>query len=232
MIAPQLDLLGSLPPPPMVTKMDAVEWLKSLRPESVDLIVTDPAYESLEKHRATGTTTRLKAQWFDIFPNTRFPEFFAELYRVLKPNTHCYVMCDPETAFIIKPIGEAAGFKFWKPLVWSKLSMGMGYHYRAKYEFVMFFEKGSRQLNDLGVCDVLEFKRVRGGYPTQKPVELCEVLVTQSSELGDLVVDPFLGSGSSGVAALMHGRRFAGCDVSDVAIKLASERLASVRSPQ
>jgi site-specific DNA-methyltransferase (adenine-specific) len=225
--SPQLSLLASLPPPPLVSKMDAVAWLKSMRPESVDLVITDPAYESLEKHRAVGTTTRLTGAWFEIFPNRRFPEFFAELYRVLKPSTHCYVMCDPETAFVIKPMGEAAGFKFWKPLVWSKLSMGMGYHYRAKFEFVMFFEKGSRQLNDLGVCDVLEFKRVRGGYPTEKPVELCEVLVTQSSQPGELVIDPFMGSGSAGVAALRNGRLFAGSDIAEASIKLATERLAT-----
>jgi site-specific DNA-methyltransferase (adenine-specific) len=224
----QLNLLGSLPAPPLVSQLDAVEWLRGLRPESIDLIVTDPAYESLEKHRAVGTTTRLTGAWFDIFPNSRFPDLFREMFRVLKPNTHCYVMCDSETAFVIKPMGEAAGFKFWKPLVWSKLSMGMGYHYRAKYEFVLFFEKGSRQLNDLGVCDVLEFPRVRNAYPTQKPVELCEVLVTQSSEPGDLVADPFMGSGSSGVAALKNGRRFAGTDVSAAAVKLATERLAAV----
>ena len=228
MIAPQLSLLASLPPPPLVSQLDAVEWLRSLRPESVDLVVTDPAYESLEKHRAVGTTTRLTGAWFDIFPNSRFPDLFRELYRVLKPNTHCYVMCDSETAFAIKPMGEAAGLKFWKPVVWDKQTLGMGYHYRARYEFVLFFEKGSRQLNDLGVCDVLSFPRVRKGYPTEKPVELCEVLITQSSEPGDIVIDPFMGSGSCGVAALRNGRRFAGADTSAAAVKLANERMAAV----
>ncbi len=130
---------------------DAVTWLRSLPSESVDLLITDPPYESLEKHRAIGTTTRLKIskassnQWFAIFPNARFPELFAEVYRVLKPNTHFYLFCDPETAFIAKPIAEAAGFRFWKPLVWDKKTIGMGYHYRSRYEFILFFEKGKRR---------------------------------------------------------------------------------------
>ena len=57
---------------------DAVEWLQQLPSESVDLLITDPAYESLEKHRAIGTTTRLKHSkassndWFHVFPNARF----------------------------------------------------------------------------------------------------------------------------------------------------------------
>lgn len=109
-----------------LSQQDAVAFLRTLPTESVDIVVTDPAYESLEKHRAVGTTTRLKVSagssnaWFSIFPNARFAELFEEVYRVLKRDTHFYLMCDPETAFIAKPIAEQAGFKFWKPIVWDK----------------------------------------------------------------------------------------------------------------
>jgi DNA modification methylase len=105
---------------------DAVAWLRTLPSESIDLVVTDPPYESLEKHRAIGTTTRLKHSksssndWFSIFPNARFPELFAEVYRVLRRNTHFYLYCDPETMFVAKPLAEQAGFKFWKPIIWDK----------------------------------------------------------------------------------------------------------------
>lgn len=210
---------------------DAVAYLRTLPAESVDLLATDPAYESLEKHRAVGTTTRLKVSagssnaWFSIFPNARFAELFAEVYRVLKRDTHFYLMCDPETAFIAKPIAEEAGFKFWKPLVWDKASIGMGYHYRARYEFVLFFEKGKRRLADLGIADVLQVPRIRGGYPAEKPSALFEILIGQSTSEGDLIVDPFMGSGSVGVAALKLGRRFAGNDVSPDSLKLTRERL-------
>lgn len=231
----QLEMLNAAPAPPMVSQVDAVAWLNSLAPESVDLLICDPAYESLEKHRAVGTTTRLKVsagssnEWFPIFRNSRFPEFFAQVHRVLKRNTHFYMMCDEETMFITKPMGEAVGFRFRKAIVWDKVAIGMGYSYRARHEFILYFEKGKRRLNDLGVPDVLTFKRVRGGFPTEKPVALLEVLIKQSSQPGELVIDPFLGSGSTGVAALKLGRRFAGTDVSDAAVKLASERLASVK---
>jgi DNA modification methylase len=109
-----------------LAQLDAVQWLKSLPGDSVDLLITDPPYESLEKHRAIGTTTRLKVSagssnpWFTVFPNARFAELFSEVYRVLKRSSHFYLMCDQETAFIAKPIAEAAGFKFWKPLIWDK----------------------------------------------------------------------------------------------------------------
>lgn len=215
-----------------LAQLDAVQWLSGLATESVDLLVTDPPYESLEKHRAVGTTTRLKVSqgssnpWFTVFPNSRFPELFAQVHRVLKRNSHFYLMCDQETAFIAKPIAEAAGFKFWKPLVWDKCTIGMGYHYRARYEFVLFFEKGKRKLNDLGIADVITVPRVRGGYPAEKPSALSETLILQSSSAGDIVADPFMGSGSVGVASLKLSRRFLGNDVSDSALAYARARFA------
>ena len=214
---------------------DAVSWLGAMAEASVDLVITDPPYESLEKHRARGTTTRLtrsKASsndWFEVFPNSRFPELFAAIYRVLRRNTHFYLFCDPETMFVAKPCAEAAGFKFWKPIIWDKRRIGMGYHYRARYECILFFEKGKRRLADLSVPDVLEVPRVQNGYPTEKPVPLASILLRQSSVPGELVVDPFAGSGAVGAAAVLAGRDFAGSDISPRAIEIATARLTAAR---
>lgn len=91
--------------------------------------------------------------------------------------------------------------------------------------------RGERRLDDLGIPDVLdeptistyiEAKRIRGGYPTEKPVEVSDVFIEQSSKPGDLVVDPFCGSGSVGRAALAAGRRFLGADTAPSAVSLAN----------
>jgi site-specific DNA-methyltransferase (adenine-specific) len=212
-------------------RLDAVEWLRTLSDGSIDLVVTDPAYESLEKHRAVGTTTRLKHSkassndWFQIFPNARFPELFCEIYRVLRKNSHFYLFCDQETMFVAKPLAEAIGFRFWKPLVWDKCKIGMGYHYRSRYELVLFFEKGKRKLHDLGVGDIISHPRVHRGYPAEKPPEVSEVLIRQSSEQGAIVVDPFSGSGSVGVAAVRNGRSFLGTDLCAEAVSITRRRL-------
>jgi site-specific DNA-methyltransferase (adenine-specific) len=214
-----------------LSNTDAVEWLRSIPSGSVDLVITDPPYESLEKHRAVGTTTRLKQskassnEWFQIFPNARFPELFEQVFRVLKRNAHFYLYCDPETMFVAKPLAEAAGFKFWKPLIWDKRTIGMGYHYRARYECILFFEKGKRKLADLGIADIITHRRIIGGYPAEKPPEVSEVLVTQSSLAGELVIDPFMGSGSTGVAAARHGRNFAGNDLCREAVDITRARM-------
>ena len=214
-----------------LTRADAVEWLERLPAASVDLLITDPPYESLEKHRATGTTTRLKKskassnEWFRIFPNDRLAGFFRAAFQVMRKNSHLYMFCDPDTLWHAVPAAEAAGFRFWKPIVWDKLTLGMGYHYRRQYEFILFFEKGKRRLKDLGVSDVLRAKRVHGGYPTEKPVEVLRTLVRQSSSPQELVCDPFFGSGATGEAAILEGRRFSGSDVNAKAVVAARERL-------
>jgi len=211
--------------------LDAIQFLKGMDSESVDLLITDPPYESLEKHRSIGTTTRLKQSksssnsWFKIFPNDRFEDLFCETYRVLAKNSHFYLFCDQETMFYTKPLAESIGFKFWKPIVWDKVKIGMGYHYRCRYEFILFFEKGKKKLNNLSIPDVLSVPRISKGYPTEKPVELSQILISQSSQINDLVCDPFMGSGSVGVAALKTARRFLGNDISQVALELSRDRL-------
>src|SRR5689334_2879153 len=127
--------------------------------------------------------------------------------------------------FVAKPEAERVGFRFWKPLVWDKRSIGMGYHYRARYELILFFEKGKRRLNDLGVADVISVPRIHRGYPAEKPAAVSEVLIGQSSEPGEVVADPFMGSGSVGVAARRLGRRFLGTDVNAEAVSLTRRRL-------
>ncbi|MBP6629440.1 MAG: site-specific DNA-methyltransferase [Kofleriaceae bacterium] len=101
----------------------------------------------------------------------------------------------------------------------------MGYHYRARYECILFFEKGKRKLADLGVADVLTAPRVRGGYPAEKPPAVSEVLVRQSTAPGAIVVDPFMGSGSVGVAAVRQGREFWGNDLCAEACVITRDRL-------
>jgi site-specific DNA-methyltransferase (adenine-specific) len=110
--------------------------------------------------------------------------------------------------------------------VWDKKTIGMGYHYRARYEFILFFEKGKRRLSDLGIADVISVPRIHRGYPAEKPPAVSEVLIKQSSTPGELVADPFMGSGSVGVAALKAGRRFSGTDLNAEAVRLTADRLA------
>ena len=91
----------------VVVQGNCLTVLPYLPPNRIHLTVTDPPYESLERHRRIGTTTRLKESksssnpWFQIFKNTDYFELLAEIHRVQNPDSHCYVFCDTETEHII-----------------------------------------------------------------------------------------------------------------------------------
>ncbi|RKZ05697.1 site-specific DNA-methyltransferase [Candidatus Fermentibacteria bacterium] len=211
---------------------DAFSFLDKLPSESVDLIITDPPYESLEQHRSKGTTTRLTNDWFPVIRNREFYLLFELLHIVAKPNAHMYIICDDQTSDYAIKAAKNEGWAYWKRIVWDKMQMGMGYHYRNRHEFILFFEKGHRRLNNLGVESILPVKSIRrpkgdpARYPTEKPVALIDILINNSSKPGDLVLDPFCGSGSTLVSAKQLGRRYWGCDLTERAVKHSQERLA------
>ena len=226
----QLPFAAAQPlPEGRVVVSDAFDLLRSLGPESVDLVITDPPYESLQLHRARGTTTRLTTNWFVTVPNEKLPELLREVYRVLRPDRHFYLFCDEVTADVIKHQQGvvtsprltngarrcSSGFVYWKEIVWAKTTLdggkirgGTGYHYRASCERILFFEKGKRALNDLGIPDVLMAPRPQVAGPAVKPAAVVGTLVLQSSSEGELVIDPFCGSGVVGVEARRQKRRF------------------------
>jgi site-specific DNA-methyltransferase (adenine-specific) len=260
---------------------DATEGLAELPDASVDLIVTDPAYESLEKHRNQGTTARLgggaksNRPWFPVVPNAYFPRFFVECYRVLKPNSYMFVFSDDETSDVIRPQILDVGFEWRKRLVWYKHTvnpqrrscqycdetvrcqrcghehrehnpaMGMGYPFRAAYEFVAFVQKGKRKPPaNRSMLDVFTDPIIKSkdAYPTEKPVSLICKLIDQASFEGDLIVDPFAGSGATLKAAAKTGRRFIGFDILESTVKafsvpgykpvLAGEPLQAEEAPE
>lgn len=214
----------------VLRQSDAIQGMRLISSETVDLIVTDPPYSSLEKHRRVGTTTRLKKKWFKVVPNSYFPALLAEMYRVLKPNTHAYIMCDEETRDVLKPMCQEVGFTVQKTLVWNKMRRGMGYNYPASYEFILFLKKGKRKLNTNMTWDVISVPsiRSRSAYPTEKPVELMDVFITESSLPGQVILDPFMGSAPTGLSAVNHGRLFYGIDELPRAFDKAKGRLMGV----
>jgi site-specific DNA-methyltransferase (adenine-specific) len=231
---------------------DCLELLPLIRSSSIDLVLTDPAYESLEKWRKMETTTRLgghkdknkqdDSKWFPIFSNDNLPDLVQECHRILKNERHTYYFCDFETLKLLhnfaitEEVFVSAGYgglyESCKPLIWDKVAPGMGYTYRATYEFILMLWKGKkRKLNDLSIPDILKFKRVAPSqrvYPTQKPLELCELLVSQSTQPNEVIFDPQMGSGTSLVAAKKLGRQFIGTDIDERACEKTKKRLQSI----
>ena len=93
-------------------------------------------------------------------------------------------------------------------IVWRKNNFGLGRGYRGQYELCFYY--GDFNGSDSDVWDV--DKDTKYKHPTQKPLALLERVLLASSNPGDVVLDPFCGSATTGVAAIRHGRRFIGID--------------------
>lgn len=218
-----------------IYQADAIEFLKSLPTSSVDIIVTDPAYSGMNQHLQLGSgriigkyaDKDISGKWFTEFHDKEenYLDFLCECSRVLKDDRHIFIMFDSYSLLTLAPIVRDV-FELKNIIVWDKVNIGMGHYFRRRHEFILFASKGKRSLNNRATPDIWRIKRLSAPkYPTQKPVEIFEAMLSGSVEEDFLVCDPFLGSGSSGVAAMKWNCRFMGCDISDEALKKSASRL-------
>jgi len=199
---------------------DALSLLGGMGSESVDLVITDPHYQF-----ARGST--YFRTWFAMLPDSAWPGVRKQLYRVLRHDRHAYGGCDRHSQPVFTAAATSAGFRIAATLVWGKMSPGLGRGaYRAQHELVLHLEKGHRAPNRRDLGDVLRFPRVVRGYPTEKPIGLWKVPIGQSTRPGELVCDPFCGSGGVGAAARELGRRALHCDI-DAAIAAGRLRVVA-----
>jgi site-specific DNA-methyltransferase (adenine-specific) len=219
-----------------IYREDAVALLRGLRSDSVDVIVTDPAYSGMNQRLKLGSgkiigrykdAGQAGAKWFEEFHDTEenYRVFLEECYRVLRRDTHIYLMFDSYSLLTLGPVVREY-FEVKNILCWDKASIGMGHYFRRRHEFIVFASKGKRPLNSKSIPDVWKIRRiVRAAYPTQKPTEIFELMLRGSAVKGSVVCDPFMGSGSSAIAALRCGCSWVGGDISDRAVEFAKERV-------
>jgi site-specific DNA-methyltransferase (adenine-specific) len=221
----------------IIHQEDALKFLKSLETESVDLIVTDPAYSGMNQHLQLGKGRIVgeykdksdDGKWFNEFHDNQenYEIFLNECYRVLKMDSHIFIMFDSFSLITLSNMVRNV-FNVKNILTWDKVNIGMGHYFRRQSEFIIFACKGKKPVSRRDISDVWKIKRIhRSPYPTQKPVELFEAMIASSrlkKNVNYLVCDPFLGSGSSAIASLRQGCEFIGSDISDKAITMSTER--------
>lgn len=123
-------------------------------------------------------------------------------------------------------------------IVWDKGPMGMGWHYRRSYECVLVAEKPGAACRWYDTTNKVEniIRKINkiipqaDNHPTPKPVSLATYFLRLHSQRGDLVLDPFMGGGSTGLACVQTGRNFIGCDISLEYVELAARRLADCQA--
>jgi len=220
---------------------DAFELLRQLADNSVDLVLMDPPFSSggrRENTRSMRTsmvrsTSVTDDDWIagDGMSTSGFVwtmrEVGRECRRVLKIGGHLLSFIDWRMAYLLASAFESADLRQHPIVVWDKTYFGMGALFRNQHEFIVHMSNGSPappQRRDVG--NVIPCKPVRGGdHPTEKPEDLLRTLISVLCPRNGLVVDPFMGVGSTGRAAAAEGCNFAGSELSDEFFAVAYSKL-------
>lgn len=205
---------------------DCVMLTRTLEDDSISCVVTDPPY-GLEVHNTRRGSKDYNdgAGAFDLLDN-----LCAALVPKLTADAHLYVFAGYDGAWKTKEVLAKHFDVQANPLIWVKdhyTMADLNQNYASKHEYVWFCRvKGSARPLTKAMGDVFEVRRSREStHSAEKPVELLTVLIEQSTAKGETVFDPFMGSGSTGVAAVACGRSFVGCELEEKWPAVAKSRI-------
>ena len=208
--------------------------MKKMESESIDLIVTDPPY--LMDYQSN---RRNKEDRFDKIKNDKgnymlIQDYLEECHRIMKDNTAIYCFCSWHNIDFFKNEFEKH-FKLKNILVWNKNNHGTGDlkgSYAPKHEFILFGHKGRTLLREKRIADVIDCPKISSNkltHPTEKPQDLLEIFIKQSSDVGSIIFDGFMGTGSCGIVAKKLNRNFIGIELDEKYFNIAKNRLENIK---
>jgi len=208
-----------------VLQGDCLEVMKGIPGNSVDLLITDPPY-------SIGTTsTGNKGSWIDNNLIRPFFRLFAlEIKRILTADGEFYLNTDWRTYPFLYPI-LIDEMRVTNCIVWDYEWIKAGSHYRFSHEFIIYGNKlvGQKRKFPATERDVWRIApinfTIEKNHPAEKPVPLICKMIENSSSESAIIIDPFCGSGTTGVAAKLLGRQFIGIEISEKYCEIAKQRI-------
>ena len=182
--------------------------------EKADMAASDPPYLLTSGGNAVEVMGGMfshaeydnDGELMDIVP---WDQMGGPIYRALKESADCYIMTNDKNLFAAHGGFTGAGFQFHNLLTWDKVRATRNRWYMKHNEFTLYLWKGNAtRINDCGSMQTFKLNAPREtSHRTEKPVQLMAHYIENSSQPGQLVLDPFSGSGSTMVACVETGRR-------------------------
>lgn len=225
-----------------IAESDSLTYLESLTDNTIDLIIFDPPYgisrDRIFKRPGTKDLDFSFGEW-DKISDEKWLELirihYLEFTRVLKPNGSIYTFCTTENAGFVKLVEGLTGFYHKAAIVWCKTNPVIQFrkkNYLSSIECVSFAvkDKNNFTFNFINQKKMKNWRTMpivmrKGRHPTEKPVDLIKWFVSVSSNYGDVVLDPMMGSGTTGVSARSLGRIFLGVDINEEYVNMTRGRI-------
>ena len=207
---------------------DCLELMEDIPDESIDLILCDPPYGIKLKANREGS----KFSGVEIENDNGLdwvPDFYKQIYRVSKNVS--FVFCGWSTIDVFMSEARKAGFVHKNTIVWNKMHFGMGWNFRPQYELILVLTKKVFKTKHHNIANLISVKRMhhtKMSHIAEKPVELLEILISEATDEGDTVLDPYAGSASTLVAAKNLNRKYIGMELDEEYVKLGRKRLEEV----
>ena len=216
-----------------VHNMDCLEGLSSIPDNSIDCCITDPPYPVISggkpksKNHPGGMLSKNDGKIF-THNDISFKEWMSEVYRVLKDGSQCYIFTNVLNLSDCLAEAKKSGFQLHNLLVWEKNNATPNRWYMKNAEYVLFLRKGrAKAIKDKGSKTVHRFDNIIGKkiHPCEKPISLLKYYILNSTEEGDIVLDPFMGSYATAIAALETGRNYIGFEKDEEYYEVGEKRL-------
>lgn len=214
---------------------DCLEGMKRIPDNSVDLIVTDPPYKLTSGGQKNTSIDfvfnrgnvgdNFTGKFFNV---PKFSDWLPECFRVLKEGTHCYCMSNDRNLKEMIIESERAGFKLLNILVWDKGMHSPTMYYMKNVEFILLLRKGrARKINNLGDFALIKVKGVYGNkvHVSEKPSALFEKFILNSSNEQNVILDPFMGSGTTAISCINTNRNYIGFEIDKEYCKISEKRI-------
>ena len=215
---------------------DCLKGMKKIPSESIDLVIADPPYTMTKRGKSCRPNWMPNNMGSNVFEGN-IPDaksWMSECFRVMKDGTHFYTFCNTNDIQKYLNIANEVGFKLHNIITMIKDTCMPNRWYLKHCELILFFRKGkAKAISNKGSKDYMFCKMPtqRNGkvHITQKPLEIITTLLTNSSEEGEVIFDPFMGSGTTAVAAINTGRRFIGFELQKEYFDIANKRIDETR---
>ena len=206
---------------------DCMDIMPLIPDNSIDCFVSDVPYKLVQG----GVTGKLSAKITGVSLNfenkntkngngnfnhneIKFSEWLPNIFRILKDKSHCYIMVNDRNLQELLNEATKSKFKLLNVLVWNKNNAMPNHWYMKNAEFIVMLRKGgAKYINNQGTKQIIQIDNVSNKqHPTEKPINLMKILIQNSTNENDVIIDAFMGTGATCLAAKELNRKFIGIE--------------------